>query len=101
MIFVKSEEEIALIKEGAEILSKVHGSIAKEIKPGITTHELDARAEVLIRDSGGIPSFKGYKKFPATLCTSVNEYVVHGLPSSYVLQEGDIKGITAVLESFQ
>ena len=90
MIFVKSEDEIALIKEGAEILSRTHGQIAQRIKPGITTQELDALAEAFIRDSGGVPSFKGYKKFPATLCTSVNDYVVHGLPSDYILQEGDI-----------
>jgi methionyl aminopeptidase len=90
MVFVKSEDEIALIREGAEILSRVHGQIAKEVKPGIKTQTLDALAEAFIRDSGGVPSFKGYKKFPATLCTSVNEYVVHGLPSNYVLQEGDI-----------
>ena len=56
MIFVKSEEEIALIKEGAEILSRVHGKIAQEIKPGITTQQLDALAEAFIRDSGGVPS---------------------------------------------
>jgi methionyl aminopeptidase len=93
MIFVKSGDEIALIREGAEILSKVHGQIAQEIRPGIKTQELDALAEVFIRDSGGVPSFKGYKKFPATLCTSVNEYVVHGIPSNYVLQEGDIIAI--------
>jgi len=93
MIFVKSAEAIALIKEGAEILSKVHGRIAKEIKPGVTTQRLDEVAEEFIRDSGGVPSFKGYKKFPATLCTSVNEYVVHGLPSDYALKEGDIVAI--------
>jgi methionyl aminopeptidase len=90
MIFVKSEEEIALVKEVAEILSRAHGQIAQRIKPGITTQKLDALAEAFIRDSGGVPSFKGYNEFPATLCTSVNEYVVHGLPSNYILQEGDI-----------
>ncbi len=93
MIFVKSEEEIALIKEGAEILSKAHGQVAKAIKPGVTTQELDELTETFIRDHGGVPSFKGYKKYPATLCTSVNDYVVHGLPSSYVLQEGDILSV--------
>ncbi|MEL6413021.1 MAG: type I methionyl aminopeptidase, partial [Bacteroidota bacterium] len=93
MIFLKSEEEIALIKESAHLLSKVHGHIAKEIKPGITTQQLDSLAEAFIRDKGGVPSFKGYKKFPATLCTSVNEYVVHGLPSDYALREGDTVSI--------
>lgn len=90
MIFVRSEDEIALIKEGAEILSRAHGQIAQKIGPGITTQKLDALAEAFVRDSGGVPSFKGYKQFPATLCTSVNDYVVHGLPSNYILQEGDI-----------
>src|SRR3569832_66212 len=93
MIFVKSEEEIELIQEGATILSRVHGRIAQEIRPGITTQKLDALAEEFIRDNGGVPSFKGYKKFPATLCTSVNEYVVHGIPGDYVLQEGDIVSV--------
>jgi methionyl aminopeptidase len=93
MIFLKSEEAIALIREGADILSRVHGIIAHEIKPGITTQRLDALAEGFIRDNDGIPSFKGYKKFPATLCTSVNEYVVHGIPSDYALQEGDIVSV--------
>jgi methionyl aminopeptidase len=93
MIFLKSEEAVAVMKEGAEILSRVHGIIAREIKPGVTTQRLDALAEEFIRDSGGMPSFKGYRKFPATLCTSVNEYVVHGIPSDYALQEGDIVSV--------
>ncbi len=93
MGFVKREEEVALIREGAKILSKTQGQVAKKIKPGVTTWELDALAEAFIRDSGGVPSFKGYQKFPATLCTSVNEYVVHGLPSNYALQEGDIVSV--------
>ena len=93
MIFVKREEEIALIRKGAEILSKAHGRVAQAIKPGVTTRELDALAEVFIRDSGGVPSFKGYKKFPATLCTSVNDYIVHGIPGDYVLKEGDIVSV--------
>lgn len=90
MIFIKSEQEILLIREGAEILSGVHGQIARAVRPGVTTKQLDALAESFIRDNGGVPSFKGYKKFPATLCTSVNEYVVHGLPSGYVLRDGDV-----------
>ena len=93
MVFLKSEEEKELIRESAVVLSQAHGVIAQEIKPGVTTQSLDALAEVFIRDHGGIPSFKGYKGFPATLCTSVNDYVVHGLPGSYTLQEGDIVSI--------
>lgn len=93
MVLLKSEEEIALIREGAEILSRVHGEIARAVKPGVTTQELDVLAETCIIDHGGKPSFKGYRKFPATLCTSVNEYVVHGLPSHDALQEGDIVSV--------
>lgn len=93
MILLKSEEEISLIRESAEILGKTHAEVARAIKPGVTSKELDALAETCIRDHGGEPSFKGYNKFPATLCTSVNEYVVHGLPDHNVLQEGDILSV--------
>ena len=90
---IKREAEITLIREGADILSRMHGQLAREIKPGITTQWLDTLAEAFIRDHGAVPSFKGYEGFPATLCTSVNECVVHGLPSGYVLQEGDVASI--------
>ncbi|XWN34877.1 MAG: type I methionyl aminopeptidase [Roseivirga sp.] len=93
MVFLKSEEEIALIRESAAILSQTHGVIAREVKPGVTTRSIDALAEAFIRDHGGTPSFKGYRRFPATLCISVNEYVVHGVPSDYTLKEGDIVSI--------
>ncbi len=93
MILLKSEEEIGLIREGAEILSRVHGEIARAVKPGVTTQKLDALAEAYISDHGGKSSFKGYKEFPATLCTSVNEYVVHGLPNHDALREGDIVSV--------
>lgn len=93
MIFLKNEEEIGLIRESAEILNKVHGEVARAVKPGMTTQALDALAETCIRDHGGKPSFKGYNGFPATLCTSVNEYVVHDLPNHDLLQEGDILSI--------
>ena len=90
MIHYKSEEEIALIRESAEILSKAHGEVAREVKPGITTIQLDKIAEEYIRDSGGEPSFKGYNGFPASLCISMNENVVHGFPSDQELKDGDI-----------
>lgn len=93
MIFLKSEKEIALIRESAQILSQVHGLVAKEISAGVTTQKLSTLAETFIRDSGGTPSFKGYKKFPAALCTSVNEYVVHGVPNDIPLEEGDIVSV--------
>lgn len=93
MIFFKTEEDIALIKQGALILSRVLGVIAQAIKPGVKTKELDKLAESYIGDQGGVPSFKGYDGFPASLCISVNEGVVHGIPSQHALQEGDIVSV--------
>jgi methionyl aminopeptidase len=93
MILYKSEDDLTAIREGAQILGKAHGEVAKELKPGVTTKKLNERAEEFIRDSGGVPSFKGFNKFPAALCTSLNEYVVHGIPDNYVLQEGDILSV--------
>ena len=93
MVFYKSEEEIALIRESAQILGKVHGIIAENIKEGITTLSLDKLAEEFILDSGGVPSFKGYNGFPASLCISVNEAVVHGFPSNYIIKSGDVVSI--------
>ena len=78
------------MQEGAEILGKAHGEVAKRVQPGMKTAELDRIAEEYIRDSGGVPSFKNYNGFPAALCISVNENVVHGFPSEYELQEGDV-----------
>ncbi|MCA6074192.1 type I methionyl aminopeptidase [Fulvivirga sedimenti] len=90
MIYYKSKEEVALMKEGAEILGRAHGEVAKRVQPGVKTEELDRIAEEYIRDHGGVPSFKNYNGFPAALCISVNENVVHGFPGPYVLREGDI-----------
>ena len=90
MIFYKTEEEIELIRQSALILSKAHGEIALLIKEGVSTAELDRRAEEFIRDNGGQPSFKNYNGFPYSLCISVNSTVVHGMPSKYVLKSGDI-----------
>jgi methionyl aminopeptidase len=97
MIYLKSDLEIALIKESAQVLGKAHAEVAKIIRPGITTKELDKVADEYIQDMGGYPSFKGYKVdkfiFPAALCISVNEVVVHGLPGNYFLKEGDIVSV--------
>lgn len=91
MVHLKTEEEVAIIRESAQILGKAHGEVAKRVKAGVKTIELDRIAEEYIRDSGGIPSFKNYNgSFPASLCISVNEVVVHGFPSNYELKEGDI-----------
>lgn len=93
MIYLKTEEEIQLIKDSAQVLGKAHAEVANWVKPGVTTEKLDAVADEYIRDYGGIPSFKGFNRFPASLCISVNEVVVHGIPGSYVLKEGDIVSI--------
>jgi methionyl aminopeptidase len=93
MIFYRSDEEIALIKVSAQVLGKAHAEVAKLIRPGIATKELDKVAETFIKDNGGIPSFLGYNKFPASLCISVNDVVVHGFPSRYELRDGDIVSI--------
>ncbi|GAB4045903.1 type I methionyl aminopeptidase [Spirosoma litoris] len=93
MIFYRSDDEIALIKISAQLLGKAHAEVAKLIRPGVTTKELDIVAETFIKDNGGIPSFLGYNKFPASLCISVNDVVVHGFPSRYELRDGDIISI--------
>jgi methionyl aminopeptidase len=89
-IFYKTKEEVELIRQSGAILSKLHGELAKMVKAGIKTKVLDKYAEEYIRDNNGLPSFKGYGGFPASLCISVNEAVVHGLPSDYELKDGDI-----------
>src|SRR5690349_5183994 len=90
MVHLKTGEEIQLIRESAQILGKAHGEIARLIKPGVKTKELDKVGEEFIRDHGGIPSFKNYNGFPATLCISVNEVVVHGFPGDYAIKENDV-----------
>jgi len=90
MISIKSEEEIKIMAEGGRILAGIVKELEKKVKPGIATKELDRVAETLILKSGGEPSFKGYQGFPATLCTSINEEIVHGIPSARKLKEGDI-----------
>ncbi len=93
MIHYKTEGEVDIIREGAQILGKAHGEVARSIKPGVRTKDLDKIAEEFILDHGGKPSFKGYNGFPYTLCISVNENVVHGFPGDYQLVEGDIISI--------
>ncbi|MEI7898541.1 MAG: type I methionyl aminopeptidase [bacterium] len=90
---VKSAEEIELLRENAIIVSKTLAEVAKNIKPGVSTLTLDTIAEEFIRAEGAIPGFKGYRGFPATLCVSINEEVVHGIPGSRVLKNGDIVSI--------
>ncbi|MEM7382747.1 MAG: type I methionyl aminopeptidase [Bacteroidota bacterium] len=93
MILVKGEHEISLIRAAANILSKTLGLMAQEIKPGVTTKKLDRLAEEFINDQGGKPAFKGFEKFPASLCASINEVAAHGIPTHHPLREGDIVAI--------
>ena len=93
MVRPKTEEEIALLRENAIIVSKTLAEVGKRVAPGVTTKELNKVAEDFIRDHGAIPSFLGFEGFPAALCMSVNDVVVHGFPSDYVLKEGDIVSV--------
>ncbi len=93
IIYLKSEEELEIIRKNGVILGKAHAEVAKIIEAGITTKELDKVAYDYIKDNGGHPSFLGYNNFPASLCISVNEVVVHGIPSNRVLKDGDIVSI--------
>ncbi len=93
MIIPKTTEELILMKEAAYVVSKTLGMLAKEIKPGMTTNKLNDMAEAFIREQDAIPGFLGLYDCPATLLTSVNEAVVHGLPTDIPLKEGDIVAI--------
>ena len=93
MVHYKTSEEIELIKESAQILGKAHAEVARMIKPGAKTSDMDKVAEEFIRDHGGVPSFLNYNGFPYTLCVSPNEQVVHGFPSDNEIQDGDILSI--------
>lgn len=90
MIYLKTDAEIELLRASNMLVSRTLAEVAKHIEPGVTTLRLDSIAEEFIRDNGAIPAFKGYAGFPNTLCTSVNDQVVHGIPSGYMLREGDI-----------
>ncbi|MFH1820375.1 MAG: type I methionyl aminopeptidase [Candidatus Nealsonbacteria bacterium] len=90
MITIKSKEEIKIMAEGGQILASVMKELEKKAKPGVSTQELNRAAEALILKSGGKCSFKGYDGFPACLCTSVNNELVHVAPSIRILKEGDI-----------
>ena len=93
MIYLKTEEEIELLRENNLLVSATLAEVGKHIKPGVTTLELDKIAEEFIRSHGAVPGFLGYGGFPNTLCVSVNQQVVHGIPSNYALQEGDIVSV--------
>jgi len=99
MIFLKTDEEVELMRASNKLLGMAYGEVAKAIVPGVSTAKLDKLAEEFIRDNGGIPSTKGYEGYPATLCTSVNEQLVHGIPSEkQILKEGDIVSVDCCVE---
>lgn len=93
MVYYKTEDDLAFIRESAEILAQVHGLIASNIKEGVQTSYLDELAFKFIKSKDALPSFKNYNKFPASLCISLNDQVVHGLPGAYRLQQGDVVSI--------
>ena len=93
MIYLKTDEEIELMRVANRLVGATLAEVAKIIAPGVTTLQLDKIADQFIRDHGGIPLFKGYRGFPNTLCVSVNENVVHGIPGAYQLKEGDIVSV--------
>jgi len=97
MIVRKSNAEIEKMRKAGQVVAGVHKMLLDKVKPGITTLELDQRAEAQIRKAGADPTFKGYRVgrdiFPATLCVSINEEIVHGIPSNRVLEEGDVLSV--------
>jgi len=102
MIYYKTKEEIEKLRASNLLVSATLGELAKHIKPGITTSELDRIAEEYIRDNNAEPAFLGYSGFPNSLCTSVNSQVVHGIPSEYELKEGDLISVDCgvILDGF-
>ena len=93
MIYLKTDEEIELLRASNMLVARTLGEVAKAVKPGVSTLELDRIAEGFIRDNGAVPAFLNYNGFPNTLCTSVNEQVVHGIPNNVQLKEGDIVSV--------
>lgn len=93
MIYYKTEEEIEFIRENCLMVCNTLTLVASELRPGITGLELDRKAEEFIRDNNAVPGFKGYRSFPATLCISKNDEVVHGIPDKYQFKEGDIVSV--------
>jgi methionyl aminopeptidase len=102
MIILKTPDEIAVMAKASRVVAEALAVLKSAVKAGITTDELDRLAESEIRARGAIPAFKGYRNYPKTLCASVNEQVVHGIPSKRVLKEGDIIGLDlgAIVEGF-
>lgn len=92
-MIVKTQEQISLLKNSSLLVGKTLAEVAKSIKPGVKTIELDRIAEQFIRDNGGVPGFKGYGNFPGTLCLSINDEVVHGIPGNREIKDGDLVSV--------
>ena len=93
MIYLKTDEEIELLRENNLLVSRALAEVGRHVRAGITTRELDKIAESIIRDAGAEPAFLGYQGYPASSCISVNEVVVHGIPGERVIEEGDIVSV--------
>jgi len=102
MIILKTSEEIEIMARASRVVAETLAMLRREVRPGITTDELDRLAEQFIRSHGGTPAFKGYRNYPKTLCASINDQVVHGIPSKRALKEGDIIGLDlgAIVDGF-
>lgn len=102
MIILKSSRELAAMRRSGFLLAKTMEVLQKAIVPGVRTIELDVLAEDYIKKNGGYPAFKGYRGFPASICTSINDQVVHGIPGEQILEDGDIISIDfgAIMEGF-
>jgi methionyl aminopeptidase len=103
MIHLKSDRDVAGLRRSADLVERAHVEVARRLRPGVTTRELDRVAEEVVRDGGARPAFKGYTipgvdPFPATLCISVNDVVVHGMPSDYELRDGDVVSVDCGVE---
>src|ERR1043166_5298524 len=93
MIIRKSQQEIERMARAGEVVADVLALLGERARPGVTTEELDTIADEFIRSRGGTPTFKGYRGYPASICTSPNDMVVHGIPGLYALSEGDILSV--------
>jgi methionyl aminopeptidase len=98
MVYLRDRREIEAIREAASLVAQTLDMLGREVRPGVTTAALDRLAETFIRDHGGRPAFKGYRGFPATICPSVNEEVVHAIPGPRRLEEGDLVGVDVGVE---